>query len=127
MNDNTTPRVIPETFRENGWDYTLVRRDGKYAIYRQGGPNRPAAFEVHVIRRSTSDRVFKEKVATLADGTKKVYPETVIPTGSEFLAGNEDFGSYAWSLPTLEAAEKKLTDIKKKHRLAEKKEKNVAK
>lgn len=109
MNLSTNPvipvekRTIPETFSKNGWNYTLIHRDGDYAIYKQGG----CAFEVHVIRKTTKDYTYP---------VDKNHPEkapTTVLAGSEYLPSNEDWGQYGWTLINKEDAFNKIIELKR--------------
>jgi hypothetical protein len=113
MSDNQL-KVAPLTFSKNGWSYTQIWRENDLAIYAQGGVNRPAAYELHIIRKSAKDRVFPSHTTTNASGESVTYPESVIPAGSEFLAGNGDFGQFAWTYHTLGRAMTKVDDLKKR-------------
>lgn len=86
-------KPLPTTFAKNGFTYEQVERRGQLAIYHQR--LRPGvgdmAYEVIRIKRVKEHVMFKKTVEAHEAGPS-----------------NEDFGSYGWSYPTLEAARAKL-------------------
>jgi hypothetical protein len=83
-------------YRKNGYDYYLVARTETVAVYRQADGERTVAYEVGHIKVQKED-------ATMADGS-------VIPAGERFWS-NEDFGSTAWSILTLELAMARFDEL----------------
>lgn len=82
-----------DSFKKNGFFYEIIKREGNFAILKQR--LRPGvgclAYETIVIR-SYQDYYIKGNLIE----------------ASEFAPGNEDFGQYGWSFPTLERAEEKF-------------------
>ena len=80
-------RTIPDKLRKNGFDYTLVLRDGDRAIYKQ-----------HVAEDCQYFEVFKIKIRKAGTFKGKPIPER------EVFSSDNDFGKTAWSCNTLEKA-----------------------
>jgi hypothetical protein len=82
-----------ENYKKNSFYYELVKRVDNFAIFKQR--LRPGvgclAYEVIVIR-SYETHMRGENVVQ----------------ASEFAPGNEEFGKFGWSFPTLEEAEVKF-------------------
>lgn len=108
------PKIAPLTFSKNGWSYTQIWREGDLAIYAQGGTKKPAAYELHIIRKSKAPRIFKAHSTTNAAGETVEYAEVIIPAGTEYLAGNSEFGQFAWTYITLDRAMIKVGDLRKR-------------
>jgi len=84
-------KPLPDKLRKNGFNYTLVCRDGKLAIYRQEVTEKVQYFEVFVVKIKP-ESVFKGKVIP----EREVFPS------------NEDFGKTAWSYRNYKDAEAKF-------------------
>ena len=100
--------TIPTTYSKNGWNYKLLKRTDKGAIYTQSKvqdlplDGKPAAWEVVRIR------VREEKtIKTTKDGQPSEY---TIKAG-EYLPHSEEWGSQGWTFVTLEGAEARLAEI----------------
>jgi len=81
-------RKLQQHQRKNGYDYELIERDEKFAIYRQIDSYKEEcemtiAYEVFIIR-SRKDRKIKGNFIE----------------GGEVFPSNEDFGKYAWCYST---------------------------
>ena len=92
----SVPRPLAATFSKNGFTYELVLRDGDVAIYKQR--LRPGvgclAFEVVRVRVAQPG----------------VIKDTVVPL-REYAPGNEEFGTWGWSYPTLDRAKAKMREL----------------
>jgi len=97
-------KQIPESFRKNGYDFEIVKRTEKVVILRQlnalGGV---VAWEVHKVRLNPAAAV----QYCQPDGTYKI----IKYLKSEILASNQEFGRYAWSYNTQEAAMNKYNEL----------------
>jgi len=90
---------IPKTFKKNGLILTLAQRTAKLALYEARSPeNKPRAWEVHKIR-------IMPPVIMKLGHIEKSLPER------EVLAGNEQFGKYAWSYQHRENADRKYAEL----------------
>ena len=85
---------LPQTFRKNGYDYTLVKRDDLVAMYEQHISDTVSRFEV-----------FKIKIAP-----DTYIHDNFIPS-HECIPSNEQFGITAWSCWDREQAEIKFSEI----------------
>lgn len=90
--------ALPETKKKHGYEYTLVKRSPKAAIYKQVDPTIPEGvgdgYEVFEISISNP--------CTLVDKrTDRVYD---YPAKEKF-PGDGDFGKTAWAFNTLEFAQ----------------------
>src|SRR5688572_30759935 len=83
--------TIPNSYKQAGHLMELSRRERNAVIYKAISTD---YWEVHQIRVDKPRKIFG-----------KDYPER------EILAGNEDFGTYAWACTSLEAAEARLDNI----------------
>lgn len=84
-------QTIPETYKQAHYAMKLVKRDWMAAMYKAGHDN---YWEVHQVRIGKAVQI-----------KGKQYPER------EILAGNEDFGTYAWACGTLERAEERFAEV----------------
>jgi len=91
-------KKIPKTFRHWGSNYTLLKRQGMVCIYKQQSGGVTVAFEVHLIRHQ------KPSTAKYKQPDGKV--DLVHYEAKEKLAGDNDFGTHAWSYPDLKTAMK---------------------
>jgi hypothetical protein len=83
-------KVIPDSFQKNGWNYRLVERSDRFAIYNQGGGS---AFELVRIRtREASDT-----------------PHFKIEAG-EYLPTTNEWGRHGWTHHTLERARSAMAE-----------------
>lgn len=88
-----SPRPLGDSYQKNGFDYELVMRDGKFAIFAQrarrhdGSVGGVLAYEVIVIRVKKESEAFGK----------------IVPC-REVAPADEDFGMYGWSYPTKEMA-----------------------
>ena len=90
-------RKLSTHFRKNGYDYELVSRTQKKAIFRQSFEGRGVAFEVIKIRvRGSRPNLFTGKI----DPPTEVYP------------GSEQFGKIAWAIVDREKAMEKYKSLK---------------
>jgi len=78
---------LKEQFRKYGYDYEQVKRTQYAAIYSQSSENKLVSFEVHKIKIKKEGIVFGRW-----QPLREVYPHS------------EDFGSIAWTVPTIERA-----------------------
>jgi hypothetical protein len=89
-------KTLPLSLRRNGFTYEQVIRRGNLAIYKQR--LRPGvgclAFEVVRIRQRPASNAFGRDFPA-----HERYPV------------DEDWGTYGWTLPTLEAAQAKLAEL----------------
>jgi hypothetical protein len=97
-------RQLPEEFKgkgsQKGWDFTLVSRNGKYAIYEKRSES-IVYYEVVIIR------VRKAASVKYPNGTVVEYPEM------ESYPRDEDFGTYGWTYGYLDAAQAKFNNLSK--------------
>lgn len=92
-------KPISDTFRKNGFDFRLLKKDGGIAIFELSKKKVVYGYEVHKLR------IF-------------AYPPHL--TGDfmgcshyERLASREDFGRYAWSFNSLKKAKEKFAEVAK--------------
>ena len=96
---------LPQTKTKNGYNYTLIKRNTKAAIYEQVHPDFPKnkAYEVLMVTVTKPSSILQKK------GTKAglwyQYPLT------EKFPGNEDFGKNAWAFNSLESATTKYEEL----------------
>ena len=83
--------TIPESYRQAGYHMKLLKREKMAAMYADVSKS---YFEVHEVRVAKARQVFG-----------KDYPER------EILAGNEDFGTYAWACVNEERAQARFDNI----------------
>ena len=89
-------RKLKTHFRKNGYDYELVSRTQKKAIFRQSYEGRTVAFEIIKIRvRGARPNLFTGNI----DPPTEVYP------------GSEAWGTSAWSIVDEEKAMKKYKSL----------------
>ena len=96
---------LPQTKIKNGYNYNLVKRNDKAAIYEQVDPEFPQfkGYEVFQITVTKPSRI-QQKNGEKA-GMWYQYPKT------EKFPGNNDFGTIAWAYSTEESAEKKFKEL----------------
>mgnify|MGYP001598301132 CR=1 FL=1 len=82
---------IPGAYKQAGYVMGLIKREGQAAMYADASGT---YFEVHKVRVAKPKMIFG-----------KEYPER------EILAGNEDFGTYAWACSSKERAEFRFANI----------------
>lgn len=99
--------VLPQTKTKNGYDYNLVKRTDKIAMYSMQNPECPEdkGFEVFKIVLTPPCRL--QQKSGVKKGMWYQYPLT------EAFPGNEDFGNIAWAFNTIESAEKKFNELSK--------------
>ena len=96
-------RQIKDSFKSNGFNYQLIKREGKIAMYSQSkkeadnGEEDVWGYEVHKVR------VLPPRNTKIKQRNGSYRP--LIQPKREELAGNEDFGLYAWTCDDLEHAE----------------------
>ena len=78
-------RQLPQTFTKYGYDFKLLKRTDKLALYEQRKAN-ILQYELHIIK------IQPEEINT---------GHFIIPAG-EYLRSNEEFGLYAWSYQNIE-------------------------
>ena len=84
-------QTITDQYKQAGHAMRLVRREGMVAMFKAVGAD---YWEVHRVRIRRAEHKFG-----------KDYPER------EILAGNEDFGQYAWSCISQDRADGRFADI----------------
>ena len=99
-------KKIPETFGANNYQYRLVMRSDKAAIYEQIRGGEVEAWEVHQIRIKKKSQKAKFKTP---DGK---FNEVTFQEG-EYLAGRNDWGEYGWSYVKYEKALEKFHRLNK--------------
>lgn len=88
-------KTLPATYRANGWNYKLVKRNERAAIYSQSkhhdlpANGKAAAYEVFVIQK------LKEHLS----------PRGTTVEATEAVPSQSAWGTKAWTCPTLERAE----------------------
>ena len=92
----TVAKILPlrSALTKNGYDYQMVARTSRAAIYQQTLEGLHVAYEVFEIKIQR-ERWF--------DG--RLFPR------KERFPGNEDFGKWAWTYPTLERALAKYSTL----------------
>ena len=103
---NAEIKKIPEAYGENGFQYTLVRRDGEYAIYSQDKNGKILAYELVKVREYPNDYHFKDKKTGEILWTVKA--------GSERLPSTREWGMFGWTFLTIEEC---LSKIKKQEEM----------
>jgi hypothetical protein len=83
-------KYLEEKIRKNGFDYLLIKKGEKAYIYKQWDDE---------VDFTVAYEVFKIKI----DKEKEVFGD-IMPE-REVFPGNEDFGKWAWTYPSLEKAE----------------------
>lgn len=95
---------IPEKTKKNGLNLEIIEKTEKVVIYRQLNDSKVVyAYQVHKVR-------FKREC------TRKIrHPDgrinIIYYPNREVLASNEEFGRYAWSYNTYEAAKNKYNEL----------------
>ena len=99
--------VLPQTKNKNGYDYNLVKRNDKVAMYAMQNPEIPEdnGYEVFKIVESKPSTLLQK--SGVKKGMWYQYP------AMEKFPGNEDFGNIAWAFNTIESAEKKFKELSK--------------
>lgn len=88
---------LEERFTKNGCVYSLIQRKGKYAIYSMAytqNPSEIVGYDAWVIREKPEQEVFG----------RVVHAREIAPGGREY-------GCFGWSYTTLDAAQKKLSEL----------------
>lgn len=84
---------LQEEYKLNGMTLKLVKKERNVAMLQViTSSGRPSGYEVHLIRYQKGR-------------TRFMYGKEVTFKQKEALRGNEEFGTYAWHLATLERAE----------------------
>lgn len=85
-------KPLPQQYRKNSYDFNLVEREGDVAIYEQIDPDtkRRVAFEVFEVLKKP-ERNIGERVVEANEGCPS----------------NEDWGTFGFTVWTLEAAKEK--------------------
>lgn len=98
-----TLRRIPEKFRIAHYNYELLERRGKIALYsqtwtdtRKKEPDQIVGYEIHLIKRSKPHP--KEQDKTI--------------TSVERLASTNEFGTRGWSYNELQNAKQKMEELR---------------
>lgn len=86
-------KQIPDIFKANGYYYKLIRRVDEYVLYEQKSrlTCNAISYEVHQIR-----------IRPISEFHSKIDRDINRYTHYEKLAGNSEFGKFAWSFATLE-------------------------
>lgn len=86
-------KMIPETFSLRGMKYRLLERTDKKALYEQQSKefNIITGYEVHIIRHRKG-------------GFSSFAGKKFVSKDREILAGDEEFGKYAWTFPGVSEA-----------------------
>ena len=92
--ENTAYKILPDFYHKNSYDFKLVERNGDVAIFGQYNEGVLIAYEVFEIR--------KQKAANFGD----IHYEA-----KERVPGNEEWGSNAYTVYSLEKAEIKMQQI----------------
>jgi hypothetical protein len=91
-------RPLPKKLRKNGFDYSLVIRNEKVAVYEQGYSKNLKYYEVFIVRIKPAIK-FKGKDIP----QREIFPS------------DGDFGKTAWSCRTMEEAFKNLIELTKQN------------
>ena len=106
VNTNSIDK-LPQTKVKNGYEYILIKRNKKAAIYSQKNIDVPEdtseGFEVFQIVLSKPYSIMQKNGPSA--GMWYHYPLT------EKFPGNEDFGKTAWSFTNKDSAEKKYKEL----------------
>jgi hypothetical protein len=104
---------LAKKIEKNGYEYTMVERSTKAAVYEQRNikeeTDTSVSYEVFQITKTKPYSLTAKKTKTWKEGdVLKVYdyPE------SEKFPGNEDFGKTAWSYMNKSSAMAKFNEIK---------------
>lgn len=87
-------KPLPETFRQDGFDFTMLRREGRVAMFRKAKSERNTGFEVVIVQWRPEH-----------EWQGKIYP------ASEAMPGNELWGKQGWSQVTREAADARFREL----------------
>ena len=79
-------KTIPETYSKNGYNYRLIERTAKAAIYGQHMGSRLIAYEV-------------VKVRVRAGRESEVNGRNVVFEAGEYLPSTEEWGRFGWTYP----------------------------
>ena len=97
-------KPLGNSYRKNGFNYTIIKRVGDVAIAAQRLGERtsgtPMAYEVIKVR-PCPDAYFTDPA------TKQ---KTLVPA-HETAPGNEEWGTRGWTFPTIDRAEAKFADL----------------
>ena len=85
---------LPDKLRKNGFNYTLIRREGRSAIYEQTYTDKIKYYEVFTLQVRPKEVIHG-----------KEYPER------EVFPPDSDFGVIAWSCRALKDAMKRMNEI----------------
>ena len=85
------PVPIPQNYKQAGYFMSLIEREGDAAMYADASRT---YFEVHKVRVRPAERI-----------VTRHYPVR------EILAGNEEFGTFAWACVNLERAQVRFANI----------------
>lgn len=97
--------AIPAKFSKNGWNYKLLERSDRVAIYSQSRhPDLPAngkatAYEVVLVRVAPPKTINDPIRGARTLGVR------------EFLPSTEEFGRFGWTVATLSRAREKMAEI----------------
>lgn len=98
-------KTLPETFKREGWQYTLLKHNKFAALYSMTKSGDYHEYEVWKLRYHKKDK-----------------PEMNIEAGDIHTPSTKEWGRYGWSFSRLELAEKefgRLTDEMSKKQLVE--------
>lgn len=84
-------KAIPQRMRKNSLNMELIFREGNIALYKVTNDEGVVySYEVHKVRQRA----------------ERILPNGKVIEARETIAGNEEFGKYAWCFSTLETAQK---------------------
>lgn len=86
---------LPETFRKYGYDFKLVKRSEKAAIYSQ----------------AIKDVVFAYEVIKIRKLIRQMLPSGVTIPAKEAFPSTSDWGKHGWTVRTLERALAKFQEL----------------
>lgn len=97
MKTEHKPKPIPLEHRADGFIHTQIERTGDVAIYdKKTKQGQPRGFEVIIVRIAPERR----------------FPNGIITPIREFYPSPNDWGTYAWTLPTLKRAQEKSETLR---------------
>ena len=89
-------KKLGATYKANQYDYQVLKREGNIVLSES---EYPTHYEVFIVRKLPAKKVFDRE-----------YPEREAPPK------NEDWGQFGWTFKTRENAEKKFSQLVKKHK-----------
>ena len=88
---------LPDSFHERGFDYRILRRDGRIALLQKSKPNQKISYELIIIQQRQAEKIYGR-----AYEAREVVPRP------------EQWGVCAWTPFNLEIAHIKFDELRRK-------------